>query len=368
MQMKNLFLLVSLLLILINCKQLENMNDKYEWLVETGADKGYPMEILSGSFIYENGEEAGIPGSMRLGLGSWWLSSDSGTIISGEQFRPVPVKMEIEWYSYAEDKFYTGSFQLDQQELLEYFRKGHTNCVKKEVEDVNFDFLIGLAPGGHVYLYLSGANIILIHNFKGQEVQVTDFKGVMRYNTDETREEIFKDFVSSMPLQTQQEIAEKRISTDIWDKLNQKYHWKLTWEMKDTPNYKLNADFIGSDFINAESMYCTPTYYFTNTDAKPVPYEMLSNLESPAGRAFTLYTYFGYVNGVEPAKQDYETHRKREQEMVKLFKDFSEKIDGKEFELHIEFDENLKNAKAYLKYDKIMQEIPFVVFDFYSNE
>ncbi|WP_312342465.1 DUF2931 family protein [Chryseobacterium binzhouense] len=364
---KALFFILTILL-LTNCKQLENMNDNYEWLVETGADKGYPMEILSGSFIYENEAAAGIPGGMRLGLGSWWLSSNSGTIISGEQFRPIPVKMEIEWYSYAEDKFYTGSFKLDQQKLLEYFRKGHTNCVKKEVEDVNFDFLIGLAPGGQVYLYLSGANRILVHQFKGQEIQVSNFKEVMRYNTDETRDEIFKDFAKSMPKQTQQEIVEKRISTDIWDKLNQKYHWKLTWEMKDTPSYKLNAEFLGSDFINAESIYCTPTDYFTNAEPKPVPYEMLSNFKSPAGRAFTLYTYFGYVNGVEPAKQDYETHRKREQEMVQLFKDFSEKIGGKEFELHIKFDENLKTAKAYLKYDKTEQQIPFAVFEFYSNE
>lgn len=51
-----------------------------------------------------------------------------------------------------------------------------------------------------------------------------------------------------------------------------------------------------------------------------------------------------------------------------MFKDFSEKIGGKEFELHIKFDENLKTVKASLKYDKIEQEIPFVVFEFYSNE
>jgi len=364
---KALFFILTILL-LINCKQLENMNDKYEWLVETGADKGYPMEILSGSFIYENGEEVGIPSGMTLGLGSWWLSSNSGTIISGEQFRPIPVKMEIEWYSYAEDKFYTGSFQLDQQKLLEYFRKGHTHCVKKEVEGVNFDFLIGLAPGGQVYLYLSGANIILVHQFKGQEIQVSNFKEVMGFpaHVEISKQEYVQEYIKDMPEQTQQEIVEKRISMDIWDKLNKKYHWKLTWEMKDTPSYKLNAKFVGSDFINAESIYCTPTDYFINADAKPVPYEMLSNFESSAGRAFTLYTYFGYVNGVEPAKQDYDTHRKREQEMVRLFEDFSEKIGGKQFEFHIKFDENLKTAKAFLKYEKIEQEISFVEFEFHE--
>lgn len=260
--MKKITLLLLITVLLNNCKQIENMNNKYEWLVETGADGGYPMEILSGNFIYENGEEEGIPGHMMPGLESWWLSSDSGTIISGDQFRPIPVKMELEWYSYAEDKFYTGSFPLDQKKLLEYFKKGYSNCVSGNGGNYNA-FLIGLAPGGQVYLYLSGSNATFVHQFKGQEAQVTNFK-------------------------------------------------------------------------------------------------------SPGGRAFTVYTYFGYVNGVEPAKQDYETRRKREQEMVRLFKEFSEKIGGKEFELHFKFDENLKSAKAYLKHDKLEQEIPFATFEFYD--
>jgi len=140
--MKKITLLLLITVLLNNCKQIENMNNKYEWLIETGADGGYPMKILSGSFIYENGEEEGIPGNMRLGLESWWLSSDSGTIISGDQFRPIPVKMELEWYSYAEDKFYTGSFPLDQKKLLEYFKKGYSNCVNGN--GGNYNAFIGL--------------------------------------------------------------------------------------------------------------------------------------------------------------------------------------------------------------------------------
>ncbi|WP_228391712.1 MULTISPECIES: DUF2931 family protein [Chryseobacterium group] len=343
------------------------MSNKYEWLILTVADMGYPMEIRSGAFYDENGEDiAGIP--IEKTLSSQWWSGDSGVVIAGEQFRPIPAKMSISWFSYAEDKFYEGTFILDKPKLESIFSKG-LDC--GNIDMVTRDFKIALAPGGQVFLYLTSPNTQLVGVYQAREYEVSDFKKEMRYPDyiDVTRSQVVNDFKKLMPLQTQQEIAEKRISMHIWKDINLRYPWKYTADLAEHNN--LNLTLLSKDqgitFISGEDNWCLKsTDYLTENSPKPIPLEIDGKFETPAGRKFTIRIYPGNVAGVEPQKQAYEIRRAREQELVKLFKDFYEKIGNKEFEIHLKISENFKVGKLYLKKGKIEQEVPNVQVDIFD--
>lgn len=159
------------------------MNGKYEWSVETVADMGYPMEILGGAFLDDKEEVlAGIPADMYLN-NQWW-NGDSGSIAAGEDFRPLPSLMTIRWFSYAEDKFYEGKFNLDHKNLEEEFNKTFKCSFGNEKYS---SIKVALAPEGQAFLYLTGPNMKLFGNYQAQEIFISDFKEEMRYTVDENR-------------------------------------------------------------------------------------------------------------------------------------------------------------------------------------
>lgn len=344
-----------MVLSLIQCEKLNNMNDKYEWNVETTADEGYHMEILSGNFYDENGKAiAGIQSDVRLQSG---LLGDSGSI-TVEDYRAIPYQMNLQWFSYAEDKFYKGTFQLDSERIKKLFRNTDYQ-----------GFKVAPIPGGKVmlYAYAEGTTQLLeIH--KGQEVQVTNFKEVMQYNVDETRSEYLVDFIKSMPLQTQQEIANKSISLHIWDDISIKYPWKYTVQAEGFENLAITMlkDDRGANFIDAEEEWRADVEYYTTPVPKPIPTEIDGKFETPAGKAFTIRIYPGNSEEKEFRKFKYEEYRIREQELVKQFKDFYKKIGKQEFEIHLRMSEDFKTGKVYLKKGNVMEEIPntdILIFD-----
>ena len=331
------------------------MNDKYDWLVLTVADQGYMMEILEGDFFYDNGKSlASIPS--RQVLQSQWWDGDSGVMISGEQFKSLPARMKIKWFSYAEDKFYEGDFKLDYDKIAALFKKG-LQC-KDGAQTYNY-FKVAIAPGGQVFLYLIGGNNKLVGSFLAKEnhsLKWTDLGN----STNEGRKDDVIHFQSESPLQTQKEIAENKINTSIWNDINLNYPWKYTLEAQEFKHLPLTMqkERKGVNYLNGEKAWCTETEYFTNTSPKAIPTEIDGVFKTSAGRTFTIRIYPGNVDGKEPNKQSYEVRRAREQELVKLFKDFYEKVGKQEFEIHLRMDEYFKNGKVFLKKGNIEQEIP----------
>ena len=57
----------------------------------------------------------------------------------------------------------------------------------------------------------------------------------------------------------------------------------------------------------------------------------------------------------------------RGQQLVKIFKEFYERIGKQPFDLHLEIDKKFENPKLYLKKDDIMQEIPNVEFELFNS-
>lgn len=355
-----------LLMSSVACKKINTMNGKYKWLVETVADYGYPMEIKGGGFMDEKGEIlAGIPADMYLN-GQWW-NGDSGSMVTGEEFRPLPSVMTIRWFSYAEDKFYQGKFTLDHKKLEEEFNKIFPcNFGKYSYSAIK----VALAPGGQVFLYLTGPNMKLLGSYQAEEIVVPDFREEMGITADGvTRKESVGKRVAKMPASTQREIQQGSIRKDIWKNINKTYPWKYTYEIAgDNRPLKILDRTQGADFISGEQTWCLENEdYFTQSIPKAVPLEIDARFKTEAGRELTVYLYIGHVNGVEPKMQTYEVQRAREQELVQLFAGFYEKIGKEEFSIHLKINDDLKTGRLYLKRGNTEQEIPNVQIEIYDE-
>ena len=139
------------------CSATSNAADKFEWLPTESAPSTYPMYIIKGDLIFENGKSIYIP-DQRIINNGW--GKETSTHIVGETFKPLPVQLKISWFSFTEDRFYEGKFDLPKDKLLSLFQSGVANAYFKN-ERWPFDrIVVGLAPGGDVAVW-AGAGPIL---------------------------------------------------------------------------------------------------------------------------------------------------------------------------------------------------------------
>ena len=347
------------------------MNNNYEWLVLTAADDGYPMEIIYGELTDPIGRGGNIPTGQLLRSR---LFRDAGMMIVGDEFRPLPHKMKIKWFSYAENKFFKGEFDLDHKYIEAIFEQ--EEYIYRDGGGI--DFKVVPIPGGKVMLYLYGVNTFLLGIYQGEEYIVKDddaFHREMRLMKgtvagEDTRLEYVKFFQEELPKQTLNEIKNNTIPTDIWDKISVKYPWRFTFHLVDRNDYP--EKIVGEEenhvvFINAERrLKLNEVNYFITPEPKPIPIELATTFDAPGGR-YEFRVFPGNVGGKEFSVLPYDQYRKREQQLVKLFKEFYERIGKQPFDLHLEIDEKFENPKLYLKKDDIMQEIPNVEFELFNS-
>ena len=94
--------------------------DTFELTAGPCAAEGYWMTIQSGAFQAADGPLP-VPSGHTL-EGSWGVS---GTVWSaGEDQHAAPQRLQLTWFSYAEDKFYEGDFALPQEKIQALLQQG----------------------------------------------------------------------------------------------------------------------------------------------------------------------------------------------------------------------------------------------------
>lgn len=363
--MKKLVLGALLCLMFNQCEKLKYMNEKkYDWLVYTTEDKGYPMDIVDGWFTYENGEYTSIPAFIRRNTG---LILDSGTMIIGEDLRPVPVEMEIYWFSLTENKFFKGKFKLDKEKMTQLFEKA-------EKMDRGGDLKVAPIPGGRVILYFISSTNVILGVYQGEEYFVKGDEAFRRevgqpMHSTRTREEYLKIF--SYPKHVQEEIKSGKINYQLWDNIMKKYPWRFRIEYE-VPLYMVNGEMVLGAFIDGTDYGPHEnTEVMTSYLPKSVPYRVGEKFNTrPDGRGMEMVyrIYLGHVNGdYDFPYLKYEDYRKREQELVKIFADFYEKIGRTEFELVLKLKDGFVPKGLYLKKGDIEQLIPDVYIEAYND-
>ncbi len=125
----------------------------FEWQATESAPKNYPMEITSGSLIYHDGSGSlYVPNGVTLYNG--WGKGRSSHVV-GEDFKPLPSRLRISFFSYTEDQFYRGDFELPYEKILALFQAGFYSP-NQEKKTTYKKIIVGVAPGGAVSVWLWG--------------------------------------------------------------------------------------------------------------------------------------------------------------------------------------------------------------------
>ncbi len=125
---------------------------QYDWLAGDSAPEDYTMEVIQGDFIYPDGGSLYVPAKASLHPG--WGTAASSHVV-GPDLKPLPNRLDITFFSFAENQFYRGSFELPYEEIHELFEKGYDRKLNRG--HITFsDIVVGIAPGGSVAVWVQG--------------------------------------------------------------------------------------------------------------------------------------------------------------------------------------------------------------------
>jgi len=134
-----------------------------------------------------------------------------------------------------------------------------------------YSFEVGVAPCGLVSVWINGsAGELEICQFRAQEAEL-DFPREYKYisGIEISREENLQ-FRKNMYSFIQKEIAEKRVSSEYWERLTKKYKWKLTFK---DPGFEVYDYQI--NLINVELRYMASNgNWLTELNEKAIPEEL----------------------------------------------------------------------------------------------
>lgn len=260
------------------CQNNRNMIDKFYWNPGQSAPNYYPVETSNIFFAFADGGGVGGLGAISGYGGNSWGINTAGAAV-GREFKPVPIRLDITYLSYAENKFYTGSFKLPYHTMLSLFQKGwpdfnYSFNPPKPITDTYNEIIVGMAPGGMVVVWLSGA---------GYKTEVGSFQAHDTIIAMPT----FIDMIGSghSPENDDQSIFVSRIMKDsaiaenfkvkglplgLWQKYRQKFNIKPTLVYDQL--VEVNTYNMQMDFYNGEQ------YYWNLADIKNTEYGLRARI------------------------------------------------------------------------------------------
>ena len=203
---------------------------KFEWQASESAPKNYPMKILSGSLFYNDGSGSlYVPNKVKLHNG--WGEGRS-THLVGPDLKPLPNRLSITFFSYTENQFYSGKFDLPYDTILKMFQEGYQNYIQNEHITYN-QIVVGVAPGGAVAVWLVGITRAT-EVFFGQAEKVEGNWSSVLDNPNYTREEHVR-FVLKGSLKTPEDpegtkaletLRKNGVPFGLWERYRTRYLWQ----------------------------------------------------------------------------------------------------------------------------------------------
>jgi len=217
-----LFNLISFLLFSVNLAYGKVVT-KFDWLASESGPEGYVMQVVKGDFIYPDGGSLYVPNGNTLdnGWGDGWSSH-----VVGPDLKPLPKSLSITFFSYLENKFYQGEFDLPYERIVKLFTDGYYS--PKEKKKITYtEITAGITPGGSVSVWVTGIDKTTeVFHGKANEADV-DWKKVLN-NPEITREEFVKDEIEDTITKEQYSAIKKNgIPFGLWEKYHQqRYQWQ----------------------------------------------------------------------------------------------------------------------------------------------
>ncbi len=260
---------------------------KFEWQASDSAPLKFPMEIIAGSLQYQDGS-----GSLYVPGGSWiangWGEGISSHVV-GDDKKPLPNRLDIVFFSYTENQFYRGHFDLTYDKILTLFQEEYYS--PKSRKPVRFrKIVVGVAPGGVVAAWVQGIDRS-VEVLYGKAEKVDLPWSTLTSATQITREEYVQKAVKYY-LETPEAVAalhKNGVPFGLWDRYRTRYDWQPLFT-----NMPLRDNLIELiDYYNGENEYLYyPLDNKNATSTRPIPKEMRFVWKSPTmakGRVIKLY-------------------------------------------------------------------------------
>lgn len=250
---------------------------KFDWLATESAPENFPMRIISGFFIAPDGYSLYIPNSKRIDYG--WGDMVSSHVV-GPDLKSLPNRMEIEFFSYTENIFYKGEFDLPYDTIVRLFNEGYYS--PKEKGHTTYErIMAGVTPGGSVAVWLLGVNKTT-EVFFGKAEKTEDIPWARIYDGSEiTREEfVHESLEDAIGIENINTLKQNGIPFELWDSYRVHYPWQPVI-IADNPPPFINAIFY---FNGEEDYFRYPLNEPATSALRPIPREVFYIWDNPDGK------------------------------------------------------------------------------------
>lgn len=222
---------------------------KFEWQATESAPKNYPMKIISGSLSYQDGSGSlYVPDKSRINHG--WGRGVSSHVV-GDERKPLPHRLSISFFSYTENQFYRGQFDLPYKKILRLFQNGFYSP-NEEGHTTYGKIIVGVAPGGAVSVWLWRYEKIT-EVFFGQAEKIDGDWRWINTNPKYTREEYIQIGINEAISDAKALAALKKngVPIGLWERYRKRYDWQPLFT-----NMALRDKRISSiNYFNGEQDY-----------------------------------------------------------------------------------------------------------------
>ena len=257
----------------------------FDWLASESASENFPMEIIKGTFHFKEGGGQYVPSGVLLYELPW--GQHRSVHVSGAALKPVPNKLSITFFSYTENKFYQGEFDLPYDTILALFQTPYYST-KKRTEVTYHRIVAGVSPGGGVAVWLNGFNRkVQVYYGKAQEVQLS---WKLMEVEDVVRNDYVKEIVEeSIPAEDYKKLVTEGVPLERWDNYQQRYHWQLNL-LTENRAPKLVEEI---SYVNGEVDYF---FYPLSEDiarqTRAVPKYLYYSWKTPQGKPLDMHYTF----------------------------------------------------------------------------
>lgn len=221
---------------------------KFDWVASESAPKNFPMEIVQGHFYAEDDSSLYIPNGSYINNG--WGEVGSSHIV-GDDTKTLPNRLDITFFSYVENQFYRGSFDLPYADILLAFKTRIHNHQSNTSSDFRY-IIAGVAPGGAVSVWLSGPGKKLEVFFGYAEKIDLPWRALLD-NDAVSRDAYVNDVLKYAIKQTGiDRLKLEGIPFGIWEAYRQSYFWRLNIRSQNPPNNAINVWFFNGEKLSMD--------------------------------------------------------------------------------------------------------------------
>jgi Protein of unknown function (DUF2931) len=197
-----------------------NQSGRFLWHRAACAPSERPVGVLEGAFFGVDGRAHSLTCSELLYNG--WGEIGLVTLGSPEA---LPARLAITWFSLADDRFYSGKFELPLPLLLHLFETGFRHPATREHSTWD-TLLVGLAPGGRLVLWVAGGGLTVeACHFLAPEVAI-DWADVPASATGPREDWVRAGLERALGDEDRRRLSAEGPAGGRWDRYRQRWPWQ----------------------------------------------------------------------------------------------------------------------------------------------